>query len=246
MIKLSERLLKIAERIGKGETIADIGTDHGFLPFYLYGKGISPKVILCDISPGSMKKAKENARLYLGGAADGGDIDFRTGDGLSCLDAGEVDDIVIAGLGAQTMIDILTADADLSRTFSRFILQPRKDVGELRQALDGYGFVITDETLVREGRFICEIITARPGTPADRTGTAAGADRRPVEWEVPAYYGERKDGLSVEYVERKLEREKRILRSKISGSEDADTAATEKNIGYIRSILRRMTGNENG
>ena len=79
--------------------MADIGTDHGFLPFYLAENGISPKVILADISPGSLMKAKENSK-YVSTDAE---IDFRLGDGLDVLSPGEVDVIVIAGLGATTM-----------------------------------------------------------------------------------------------------------------------------------------------
>ena len=63
MIKLSERLECIANRIDKGETVADIGTDHGYLPIYLWENKISPKVIMADISKGSLQKAKDNCKL---------------------------------------------------------------------------------------------------------------------------------------------------------------------------------------
>ena len=81
MIELKGRLKTIAEKVDKGETMADIGTDHGFLPFYLIENGISPKVVLCDISPGSLAKAKQNAE-YL--SSDEG-VDFRLGDGIDVL-----------------------------------------------------------------------------------------------------------------------------------------------------------------
>ena len=60
MIKLSDRLQLIAKEVNNGETVADIGTDHGFLPMYLWEQGISPKVIMADVSQGSLKKAQQN------------------------------------------------------------------------------------------------------------------------------------------------------------------------------------------
>ena len=78
MINLSERLLAIAQEVGKGETVADIGTDHGFLPLYLWEKGISPKVIMTDISQGSLAKARENCSRWYPDT----EFDLRLGDGI--------------------------------------------------------------------------------------------------------------------------------------------------------------------
>ena len=64
MIKLSDRLQLIADKVEIGETMADIGTDHGFLPLYLIAQGISPKAIMCDISGPSLNKAREAAVEY--------------------------------------------------------------------------------------------------------------------------------------------------------------------------------------
>lgn len=61
-MKLSERLQLIADEINKGETMADIGTDHGFLPLYLLETGKCPHVVMADISSGSLKKAEDNCR----------------------------------------------------------------------------------------------------------------------------------------------------------------------------------------
>ena len=68
-MKLTPRLQVIANEIQQGETMADIGTDHGFLPLYLWEKGISPQVIMADISRGSLEKAAENCRFLICGLA---------------------------------------------------------------------------------------------------------------------------------------------------------------------------------
>ncbi|MEL7656216.1 MAG: tRNA (adenine(22)-N(1))-methyltransferase TrmK, partial [Bacillota bacterium] len=64
MIKLSDRLQKIADFIDQGESVADIGTDHGFLPISLWETGKSPHVILSDINAGPLDKARDNINKY--------------------------------------------------------------------------------------------------------------------------------------------------------------------------------------
>ena len=158
MMKLSPRLKKIAEQINAGETMADIGTDHGFLPIYLWENKICPKVIMADISSGSLSKARENCEMYDPDAR----FDLRLGSGIEVLKEAEVDAVVMAGMGGILMTEILEKDVKKSLSFRKLILQPRKDVGKLRYWLFNNGFSITNEALVREGKYICEIITAVP------------------------------------------------------------------------------------
>ena len=103
MIKLSDRLKSIADEIKKGETVADIGTDHGFLPVYLWENHISPHVIMTDISPASLKKAEDNCQTEYPGIK----FDLRTGDGLEPVRPAETDAVVMAGMGGLLMSEIL-------------------------------------------------------------------------------------------------------------------------------------------
>ncbi|MDO4545256.1 MAG: class I SAM-dependent methyltransferase [Bacillota bacterium] len=179
MMKLSHRLQIIADKIRQSETMADIGTDHGFLPVYLVGKGICPWVVLTDVSPASLAKAEENCRRFLQdrGSAVGGcgmcedtpeaadlkkyGFDLRAGDGLSVLTPGEVDVVVIAGMGGKLIRSILSQDPALTCSFRRFVFQPRIGQGALRKWLLDNGFSIVAEDLVWEGSHIAEIITAQ-------------------------------------------------------------------------------------
>lgn len=162
-MKLSDRLQTIADEIKKGETMADIGTDHGFLPLYLLEKGVSPKVIMADISRGSLKKAEENCRAFTETTPFSGSFEFRLGDGIDVLEDGEVDVVVMAGIGGKLICDMLQWDLRKSRSMKRYILQPRNHPGMVRRWLHENGFTITRESLVREGRFICVILTAESG-----------------------------------------------------------------------------------
>ena len=89
-MRLSKRIRALADSVTKGHTAADIGTDHGYVPMLLIRDGISPRVIMSDISEGSLAKARETFRQC--GLMDKvRDEDFRTGDGLETIGAGEVD-----------------------------------------------------------------------------------------------------------------------------------------------------------
>lgn len=172
-MKLTDRLQMIADGIRAGETMADIGTDHGFLPIYLAESGICPHVIMTDISDGSLTKAEQDLRSAktVSSSELDGRTELRLGDGLSVLKPGEVDAVVIAGMGGILMTEILGADPEKARSFGRFILQPRNNPGRLRAFLLDRGFRITREQIVRERRFLCEIITAVPTEKNTEPGT---------------------------------------------------------------------------
>jgi tRNA (adenine22-N1)-methyltransferase len=158
-MRLSKRIYAIADQIESGESVADIGTDHGYVPMLLIKNGISPRAIMSDISDGSLSKAKETFSLC---CLDVPAEDFRVGDGLDTIEAGEADVIIIAGLGGHTIADILDADIGKSRSFSKLVLQPRKHSGTLRYYLYTRGWDIESEVLAAEGKFACEIISAVP------------------------------------------------------------------------------------
>ena len=153
MIKLTDRLQKIADFIEKGETVADIGTDHGLLPISLWETGKSPFVVLSDINAGPLEKAKHNINKHYPEKS----FDVRIGSGISTLKPSEVDAVVIAGMGGLLISEIIGADPELSGSFKKFILQPRNAQDKLRAWLLGHGFQIHNEALVREGKYLCEI-----------------------------------------------------------------------------------------
>ena len=160
-MRLSKRIYKIAELITDGSSVADIGTDHGYVPMLLMKEGRSPRVIMSDISAGSLSKARETFDLT-GLSSKVSDSDFRVGDGLATIEAGEVYEVIIAGLGGHTIAEILAADEDKAKSFNRLVLQPRKHSGSLRYYLCNHGYEIESDNLAKEGKFACEIITARP------------------------------------------------------------------------------------
>lgn len=192
-MKLSKRIYALYECIEKGETVADIGTDHGYVPMLLVRDNISPRAIMSDISPSSLSKAVKTFE-EVGLQCD--NDDFRVADGLCRIADGEVDSIIIAGLGGHTIASILDDDIKKTRSFKKLVLQPRKHSGSLRYFLYKSGFDIVKEVLVPEGKFMCEIIIAVP-LHEDRK---PDKDEEHIEWKYPREY----INLPNEYVEKRL------------------------------------------
>ena len=230
---LTERLAAIANEIEKGESVADIGTDHGYLPMYLTKEEISPKVIMADISKGSLNKARRNCRELMPEVK----FDFRNGNGLRVIKKGEVDVIVIAGMGGNLICDILGRDLGKAKSCKKLILQPRTAQGRLRAWLVRKGFDIVNEQLVREGRFICEIITAVPGEP--RESIKLNLEPESIKWEMPYWVANLKNPLVNQFISYKIDRENSILKS-MENSKNIpaeDVKAIEDNIVYLESLL---------
>ena len=144
---LSERLKLIASLIGKGERVADIGTDHAYLPVWLVAQGICPSAIACDLREGPL----ENAGRAVAEAGFSSVIDCRLGDGLQPITAGEVDDIAIAGMGGETIAAILEACTWAKNRALHYVFQPMSRSEELRRYLLTNGYRIVSEQTVCEG-----------------------------------------------------------------------------------------------
>lgn len=230
---LTERLMAMANQVNEGESVADIGTDHGYLPMYLYKEGISPKVIMADVSKGSLNKAKNNCKEF----CPEDKFDFRLGYGLKVIKRNEVDDIIIAGMGGVLITEILGKDMGKTKTFKKLILQPRTAQGRLRFWLIRKGFDIVEEQLVREGRFICEVITAVPGEPKEEMQLEEGPDA--IQWEIPPWVANLNTPLAKEFVQQKLDRENRILTSMGNSQtiKPSDIKAIKNNIKYLEGLL---------
>ena len=155
---LRPRLQAIADLVPASRNVADIGTDHGYLPVFLIQQGRVAKAIAADISAGSLDKAKQFIRQN--SLMD--TMETRLGNGLSVLTPGEADTIIIAGMGGMLIKDILEQGEETARRADILILQPMIGQKELRHWLMTNGYRITEEELVKEGHRIYEIIVAVP------------------------------------------------------------------------------------
>lgn len=232
MMHLTERLRLMADLVEEGHSVADIGTDHGLLPMYLYENKISPKVIMCDISEPSLNKARTLAADF----SDSENILFRAGDGLEVLDFKEVDEVIIAGMGGILISEIIGNNIEKSRSFGKFILQPRNNEALLRHYLTVNGFCIDGSALVREGRRICEVIVAEPGSAADLSYVRKVDD---PFWEMPGEYIMTDDALVSEYAKMRIGKCERILKGLEAGRKqcEADFAKYKEKINYFQGFI---------
>ena len=159
-IPLSDRLLACANFVGRGNRVADIGCDHGYLSIHLLTQGIARSCIASDVNEGPLLSARRNAAKY--GVAN--KIEFYLSDGVASIPR-DFDDLVCAGMGADTMIHILESAPWLKSEQYRLILQCQSKRPELRKWLYENGFAIRRETLAKDGKFcypVTEVVYA-PG-----------------------------------------------------------------------------------
>ena len=159
MIKLSQRLQAIADMVPAGAKVADIGTDHGFLPCYLAQSGKAEQVIACDVNAQPLALAQKNIADY--NVAD--KVSTRLGDGLAVIKPGEVDVVTIAGMGGALMIDILDASPLVVDRLKRIVLQPNVGAEAVRIWAEKNRWQIVAEELVKENDIFSVIIVLEQG-----------------------------------------------------------------------------------
>ena len=142
-IKLNERLMTAVQFVREGSRLADIGTDHGYLPISLILEGRIAFAIAADINRGPLDKADENIHKY---ALDG-KIKTVLCDGLRRIDKDEVDDVAIFGMGGELIVKILDEAPWLKDAAKRLILQPMTHPEKLRKYLADNGYRIIGEAL---------------------------------------------------------------------------------------------------
>ena len=165
-MELTPRLQALADQVPAGARLADVGTDHAYLPVWLLLQKRIPGAIAADLREGPLSRARETARQH--GVEN--KISFRLCDGLSLVDRDEVDVITIAGMGGETIAAILQA-APWARN-KLLLLQPMTSFPDLRLWLQQHGYSILRERIVREGNRLYTIWTATGGemgplTPAE-------------------------------------------------------------------------------
>ena len=144
---LDSRLLMTAAFVNPGKRLADIGTDHAYLPVYLVLTGITPFAIAADTADGPLYNAEKTVRKYA--AAD--KVCCRKSDGLFALSPEEAEEIVIAGMGGDLMVSILEKADWIRRDTVHLILQPMTHSEDVRRFLCRNGFSIFDEKAVCDG-----------------------------------------------------------------------------------------------
>ncbi len=158
-LALQPRLQLLADMVPAGSRLADVGTDHGYLPVYLLQQGRISRAIASDIVDGPLQHARQTAAEY---EVDG--IDFRLCPGLDAIAPHEADTVVIAGMGGETIQAILTAAPWTADGSHLLLLQPMTKVEYLREWLVDNEYAFTEERLVWDKDHLYPVFAVRGGT----------------------------------------------------------------------------------
>ena len=143
-MELSKRLQAVADLVSDGLVVADVGTDHGYIPIYLIETKKTPKAFAMDVNKGPLLRAEEHIREH--GLHDL--IETRLSDGVSAMQPGECECVVIAGMGGALTVKILEEGKEVFRNLKEFVLQPQSELQKVREYLCQNAYCIVEENMV--------------------------------------------------------------------------------------------------
>ena len=209
-LPLSDRLLSCASFVSDGSRVADIGCDHGYLGIHLIKNCNAASVIAADINEAPLQSAMRNAEKY--GVRD--KMTFFLSDGVRNIPR-DFDTLVCAGMGADTMIHILESAPWLRSDRYTLILQCQSKTPMLRRYLSDAGWRITEEVIVRDGKFLYSVmcIIWQPDAPKLTAGQCyiSPAMLNCANHDLPEYYARITDGLRLAVTHQQDEEKKAIL-----------------------------------
>ena len=220
-LKLTDRMQVIADLVNDGEIVADIGTDHAYLPIFLISENKCKKCIAADVATGPLSRAEEYIEKHLGKTDR---IATVLSDGLKSINE-SCDIITIAGMGGETIAQIL--EAKPLPAGQTVILQPMSKAEELRKFLYNNNFFIEDEVAVSEDRRIYSVIRAVKSEQMQPTEA--------VEIYISAPLLAKKDSDAVKYKEKVLQ----AVKKRLNGLEKAENK-DEESIAEQRKICERL------
>lgn len=227
-MELSLRLKTIASMVDKCECVADIGTDHGYIPIYLIKNEVCDRAIASDINKGPVEKAKFNVRIE-----DLQDkVDCRLGAGLSTLKKGEAQGLVIAGMGGNLIRDIIEENIDIFKEAEFAILQPVQNPEVLREYIYSKGYKIIDEELCIDENKFYEIIKIKYDNNAQSVDS--------IFYEVGEKLLSKNHLLVKNFIEYKIERCEKIFNSIKDNTDLAQKRKAElkENIKRLEELLK--------
>lgn len=151
--------------VRRGNTVADIGTDHAYLPAYLVLNGISPKALACDVRRGPLDNAKKTVEQY----GIGNKITLRLSDGFDEIKPYEADDFVMCGMGGTLMEELVSRTEWLKDSSKRIIVQPQSHAEDIRRYFIENGFeILFEDACIDSGKIYCAIAAEYTGTITEK------------------------------------------------------------------------------
>lgn len=221
---LDDRLQAVADFVPLTSSVADIGTDHGYLAIELYKINNQRRVIAADLNAGPCQAARRT--ISEAGFSDS--IEVRQGDGLAAIAPGEVDTVCIAGMGGKLEADILAARPLVMAQLKCVVLQPQNGVEYLRAWLYDHHWHIADESLAKVDGRLYQIIKAVQGQAEPLTE---------AELILGPSLIKKRPGLFAEHVQNNLNQLDKIRQGLLKGGTD-----TRERLGRIEAVIKLLEG----
>ena len=222
-MKLSPRLQTVADAARKCKILADVGTDHGYIPVYMLENNLCETAYASDIREQPLARAAEI--ILESGLSDRAKTFLSNG----ILNIPEdYDTLVIAGMGGETIVSILEAKCPPEN--AKLVLQPMTEEQTLREYLYTHGYKITDETAVSEPRHVYTVISAESGVTESYTYRDVIAS--------PAFCGKKSaDGEA--YIMKYIRKETRVLEGlrHATVSKSEEISKVERELAELHEIL---------
>jgi tRNA (adenine22-N1)-methyltransferase len=225
---ISERLECIAKMVEKCDSVADIGTDHAYLPIYLIKNGVCRRAIASDINKGPVEKAKLNIRME----NEDESIECRLGPGLTTILPNEVNVAIIAGMGGNLIRDIIEDSMEVFKSLDYLVLQPVQNPDILRRYIYERGYEVIDEELCKDENRYYELIKIRYGNKIEHL--------EDTYCEISKLLLEKKHPIVKEYIFLKIKRYDTILNNIRDNGEMAKVRKDSLNekIVKLKEMLR--------
>ena len=225
---LSKRLEQVLHMIPQCQTVADVGTDHGYLAVACIEEKVATQVIAIDVNQGPL----ESARGLIKERKLENYITCRLGDGLAVTKEGEVDCAVICGMGGELMQHIITVGPELLHTY---VLQPQSHRRELKQFLVDQGYGIIQEACLVEGNQYYDMWLVQRGA----TSVYNELSRESMLWEYGALLQQEQSEVWTQHIQRRIETLQSILQHMRDTAKSSDALQVmEQEMKALQGILQ--------
>lgn len=187
-IILDKRLHTVASELGEGHVLADIGSDHAYLPIYLLQNKKIERAIITDVNPKPLEKGIENVTQYQLNQF----CDFRLGSGFDVLKPDEADLISICGMGGELISSLIQQAGNVIDSGQKLVLQPMSNAALLRKTVIEMGFRIINEKMVRDKHLFYQVIVVIRGHETYYS--------EEIDFEFPKLLRREKDAVMKEYL----------------------------------------------
>ena len=233
-------MLAIANLVDNSKVLADVGCDHAYISINLLEKGKVDRIIASDLREGPLNIAKDNIKLE--GFEER--IETRLCAGLCGYEAGEVDTILISGMGGMLVKEILSESIDVVRRADTLILEPQSDLRVVRAYLKDIGFEIIDEDMLNEGGKYYQIIKAVKSKERMEVCEDIGAM---AENEFGPILIKKKHPVLLEFLKKRKNHYERLLQNKSfltsqSATNNDRIAIIENELNMVKEALIRING----